>query len=137
MPVALRTLKDVKRCARVAVASAGIVAFAASSQASEPASASPVTLVWRAPPGCPSEEDVAALREAGAFAAESPDERGFGDPRRSTGTEQGRLSDVDLSVGEYRVESVARDGRSGSQVLVTGLPTASKNSWKYSRNDRF
>lgn len=87
-----------------------------------------VTASYRTESGEPAplpEEDVAALREAGAFAAESPDERGFGDPRRSTGTEQGRLSDVDLSVGEYRVESVARDGRSGSRVLVTGLPTAS------------
>ncbi|MFF0988874.1 sensor histidine kinase [Kocuria nitroreducens] len=84
-----------------------------------------VTASYRTESGEPAplpEEDVAALRDAGAFAAESPDERGFGDRRRSTGTEQGRLSDVALSVGEYRVESVARNG---GRVLVTGLPTTS------------
>ena len=87
-----------------------------------------VTASYRTGSGEPAplpEEDVEALRAAGTFAAETPDERGFGDRRRSTGTEQGRLTTVQLSVGEYRVESVARDARDGDQVLVTGLPTAS------------
>ncbi|MEX5301942.1 sensor histidine kinase [Kocuria sabuli] len=70
------------------------------------------------------DEDVEALRAAGAFEAETPAERGFGDRRRSVGTEQGRLTDVELSVGEYRVESVALP-RDVEQVLVVGLPTAS------------
>ncbi|WP_257879737.1 sensor histidine kinase [Kocuria flava] len=86
-----------------------------------------VTASYRTDSGEPAplpEEDVAELQEAGAFEAESPDERGFGDRRRSTGTEQGRLSDVVLSVGEYRVESVARNPQGLDRVLVVGLPTA-------------
>ncbi|MGQ1838534.1 sensor histidine kinase [Kocuria turfanensis] len=71
------------------------------------------------------EEDVEALRTAGAFEAETPDERGFGDRARSVGTEQGRLTTVELSVGEYRVESVARAREDTERVLVVGLPTTS------------
>lgn len=70
------------------------------------------------------DEDVEALRAAGAFEAEPPAERGFGDRRRSVGTEQGRLTDVELSVGGYRVKSVALP-RDAEQVLVVGMPTAS------------
>ncbi|MFI7580925.1 ATP-binding protein [Kocuria kalidii] len=86
-----------------------------------------VTASYRTGSGVPAplpERDVAALREAGAFAAERSERRGFADRRRSTGTEQGRLSDVVLSVGEYRVESVAKGPRGLDRVLVVGLPTA-------------
>ena len=70
------------------------------------------------------QEDVAALRAAGVFEAQTPEERGFGKRHRSTGTEQGELATVALSVGEYRIESVRLREPGTDQVLVAGLPTA-------------